>query len=129
MEQDLDSCDSIENFTTDYKMMMTLGEGHFSVVKMAYHIPSLTCVAIKHRKNVKKYTMFITREVNIIKSFTHPNIIKLFQVVQTRKFTYPVMEHNSQENFLDLNHGMWVFGGQQSSKNIWPGTTNSTVLP
>lgn len=33
MEQDLESCDSIENFITDYKMMMTLGEESFSVVK------------------------------------------------------------------------------------------------
>lgn len=110
-------------------MMMTLGEGHFSIVKMAYHIPTLTCMAIQHLKNVKKYNPFITREVNIMKSLTHPNITKLFQVIQTRKFTYLVMEHTSEGNFLDPNHGMWVFRGQQSSKNVWPGTTNSAVLP
>jgi hypothetical protein len=55
MEQDLESCDSIENFITDYKMMMTLGEESFSVVKMAYDIATLTCVAIKHLRKVKKY--------------------------------------------------------------------------
>lgn len=101
MEQDAESPDSIENFTTDYKIMTTLGNGSFSVVKMAYHIPTLTCVAIKFLKNTKKYSTVIRREVNILKSLAHPNIIKVFQVVQTRENTYLVMEHASEGDLLD----------------------------
>lgn len=101
MEQDLESHDSIKYFTTDYKIMTTLGNGQFSVVKMAYHIPTLTCVAIKFFKNTKKYSSVIRTEVNILKSLAHPNIIKVFQVVQTRENTYLVMEHASEGDLLN----------------------------
>jgi serine/threonine protein kinase len=36
-----------------------------------------------------------------MKSLTHPNIIKLFQVVQTRETNYLVMEHASEGDLLD----------------------------
>ncbi|XP_063132923.1 sperm motility kinase X-like [Rattus norvegicus] len=101
MEQDPESRDSIKNFTTDYKIIRTLGRGRFSVVKMAYHVPTLTCVAIKVLKNTKKCSSVMSREVDILKSLGHPHIIKVVEVVQTREATHLVMEHASQGDLLD----------------------------
>ncbi|XP_063132917.1 sperm motility kinase X-like [Rattus norvegicus] len=101
MEQDPESRDSIENFTTDYKIIRTLGRGRFSVVKMAYHVPTLTCVAIKVLKNTEKCSSVMSREVDILKSLGHPHIIKVVEVVQTREATHLVMEHASQGDLLD----------------------------
>ncbi|XP_063133051.1 sperm motility kinase X-like [Rattus norvegicus] len=101
MEQDPESRESIENFTTDYKIIRTLGRGRFSVVKMAYHVPTLTCVAIKVLKNTKKCSSVMSREVDILKSLGHPHIIKVVEVVQTREATHLVMEHASQGDLLD----------------------------
>ena len=58
MEQDLKACYSIEeNFDTNYKMLNTLGEGKFSVVKRAFHVPTSTSVAVKILQNTKEYTL------------------------------------------------------------------------
>lgn len=102
MEQDLKACYSIEeNFDTNYKMLNTLGEGKFSVVKRAFHVPTSTSVAVKILQNTKEYTSPICREARIMKSLSHPNIIKLFHVVQRRETTYLVMEYASEGELQD----------------------------
>jgi serine/threonine protein kinase len=74
--------------------MTNLCKGNISVVKLTYHVPTLTCVDVKLLRNMK-YTSFISSEVNIMKFLTNPNIIKLFHLVQRRITTYLVMEQAS----------------------------------
>ena len=90
-----------ENVTTNYKMLTTLGEGNFSVVKQAFHIPTLTSVTVKTLQDTKKYTSVICMEARIMKSLSHPNNIKLIHVVQRRKTTYLVIEYASEGELLD----------------------------
>ncbi|XP_002728730.1 sperm motility kinase X-like [Rattus norvegicus] len=100
-QQDLKACYLIEeNFNTNYKMLNTLGKGNFSVVKRAFHVPTCTTVAVKILQN-NKYTSVTSREARIMKSLSHPNIIKLYHVVETRETTYLVMEYASEGELQD----------------------------
>ncbi|XP_036037798.1 LOW QUALITY PROTEIN: sperm motility kinase X-like [Onychomys torridus] len=113
MEQGREAhCSTEETFTAEYKMMMTLGQGQFSEVKLAFHIPTVSCVAVKICRN-QKYASLIKSEINIMKSLAHPNIIKLFHVVQTRETTYLVMEHASEG---DLLHHVLELGSLEESE-------------
>ncbi|XP_042130372.2 sperm motility kinase 2B-like isoform X1 [Peromyscus maniculatus bairdii] len=114
MEQGGEACCSAEEtFTADYKMMTTLGQGQFSEVKLAFHVPTVSCVAVKILRNQKNYASLINSEISIMKSLAHPNIIKLFHVVQTRETTYLVMEHASEG---DLLHHILKLGALEESK-------------
>ncbi|EDL24362.1 mCG1031292 [Mus musculus] len=81
-------------------MMTTLSEGNFLVVKLDFHVPTFTTVSAKILQNTK-YALVIRREARIMKSLSHPNIIKLFHVVQRREATYLVMEYASEGELQD----------------------------
>ncbi|XP_059113061.1 LOW QUALITY PROTEIN: sperm motility kinase X-like [Peromyscus eremicus] len=109
-------CSAEETLIDDYKMMMTLGQGQFPEVKLAFHVPTvLSCVAVKILRN-KKYAsicLAYQREISIMKSLAHPNIIKLFHVVHTRETTYLVMEHASEGGLL---HHILELGSLEESE-------------
>ncbi|XP_055461456.1 sperm motility kinase-like, partial [Psammomys obesus] len=101
LKQGMEACSSVEDpFNTDYRMMMTLGHGHFSEVKLAFHVPTVTCVAVKLLRNKKKYNSIFNSEISVMKSMNHPNIIKLFHVIEKEEITYLVMEHASEGELL-----------------------------
>ncbi|XP_035304880.1 sperm motility kinase 2B-like [Cricetulus griseus] len=110
MEQGREVCYSCEeSFMTDDKMMMSVGHGHFSEMKLAFHVPTVTCVAVKVLRMKKKNASLV--EVSIMKSLQHPDIIKLFGMVQSRDTTYLMMEHTSQG---DLRHILELGSLQES---------------
>ena len=66
-----------------YRLLKTIGKGNFAKVKLAKHIPTGKEVAIKiidktqlNPGSLQK----LFREVRIMKTLDHPNIVKLFQV-------------------------------------------------
>ncbi|XP_040594798.1 uncharacterized protein LOC121137051 [Mesocricetus auratus] len=97
MEQGREACCSSEDsFMPEYKMLKTVGQGQFSKVKLAIHVPTVTHVAVKMIRNEKDYASVVASEINIMKSLKHPHIIELFHVFQSRDTTFLVMEHASQ---------------------------------
>ncbi|XP_051010623.1 sperm motility kinase X-like [Acomys russatus] len=89
----MEACNSTEKtFMRDYEMITTLGQGHFAKVKLAIHHDTRTCVAVKILRNTKKRATLIENEISIMKSISHPNILKLLDVVQTQKTTYLLVE-------------------------------------
>lgn len=66
-----------------YDLLRTIGHGNFSVCKLAEHRVTNEKFAIKciPKKNLDPYNLTrVYREIEIMKSLDHPNIIKLNQV-------------------------------------------------
>ncbi|XP_061514926.1 MAP/microtubule affinity-regulating kinase 3 isoform X9 [Anopheles gambiae] len=93
-----------------YKLLKTIGKGNFAKVKLAKHVPTNKEVAIKiidktqlNPSSLQK----LYREVRIMKMLDHPNIVKLFQVIETEKTLYLVMEYASGGEVFDylVAHG------------------------
>uniref|UniRef100_A0A0N4Z5Z6 Serine/threonine-protein kinase par-1 n=1 Tax=Parastrongyloides trichosuri TaxID=131310 RepID=A0A0N4Z5Z6_PARTI len=93
-----------------YKLLKTIGKGNFAKVKLAKHMPTDQEVAIKI---IDKSSMNSTsiqklyREVKIMKQLDHPNIVKLYQVMETETTLYLVMEFASGGEVFDylVAHG------------------------
>lgn len=111
-----------------YKLLKTIGKGNFAKVKLAKHVPTGKEVAIKiidktqlnpgslqklfrevsvHTQNKFK-NIFVNSvlfccilQVRIMKMLDHPNIVKLFQVIETDKTLYLVMEYASGGEVFD----------------------------
>ncbi|XP_042242820.1 MAP/microtubule affinity-regulating kinase 3-like isoform X16 [Homarus americanus] len=98
-----------------YRLLKTIGKGNFAKVKLAKHVPTGKEVAIKiidktqlNPGSLQK----LFREVRIMKILDHPNIVKLFQVIETDKTLYLVMEYASGGEVFDY----LVFHGRMKEK-------------
>ena len=72
----------------------SIGRGAFSKIYAGYTLFSNKDVAIKRIRNskYKKNTKLLDREIEIMKSLSHPNIIRLYDVIRDRSTMYIVME-------------------------------------
>ncbi|KAK5670896.1 hypothetical protein QVD99_002667 [Batrachochytrium dendrobatidis] len=88
----------------NYVFQKTVGEGNFAKVKLATHRLTNCEVAIKvidktqldEKKLGKLY-----REVRIMKLLHHPNIVKLYEVIETKSTVFLVMEYASGGELYD----------------------------
>lgn len=78
-----------------YKLLRTLGRGNFAKVKLAEHVTTHKEVAVKvidktvlNEACLKK----LHREVEVMKMLDHPNIIKLYEVIESERRIYLVIE-------------------------------------
>jgi 5'-AMP-activated protein kinase catalytic alpha subunit len=95
----------------NYRLGKTLGEGTFGKVKLAEHETTGHKVAVKilNRQKIKNSKMDhkIKREIKILKLFRHPHIIRLYEVIETPKEIFLVMEYVSGGELFDyiVKHG------------------------
>uniref|UniRef100_A0A3Q1HTF3 non-specific serine/threonine protein kinase n=1 Tax=Anabas testudineus TaxID=64144 RepID=A0A3Q1HTF3_ANATE len=94
----------------NYRLLKTIGKGNFAKVKLARHILTGREVAIKIIDKTQLNPTSLQklfREVRIMKILNHPNIVKLFEVIETEKTLYLVMEYASGGEVFDylVAHG------------------------
>ncbi|XP_066206307.1 sperm motility kinase 3A-like [Saccopteryx leptura] len=89
----------------NYTFIRTLGTGGFATVKLAWHVPMGILVAVKIL-SIKSFNPKVFREVELLKSLNHPNVIKLVEVIVTDSTLFIVMEYVSGgdlSNYLPSN--------------------------
>ncbi|XP_078090183.1 MAP/microtubule affinity-regulating kinase 3a isoform X15 [Mustelus asterias] len=92
------SCVDEQPHIGNYRLLKTIGKGNFAKVKLARHILTGREVAIKIIDKTQLNPTSLQklfREVRIMKCLNHPNIVKLFEVIETEKTLYLVMEYAS----------------------------------
>ncbi|CAK94943.1 unnamed protein product (macronuclear) [Paramecium tetraurelia] len=75
----------------------TLGQGTFGKVQLGYHTIADEYVAIKilEKRMIEKHSdlVRVQREISILKKVNHPNVIKLYEILESESCVYLVMEY------------------------------------
>ncbi|KAM9208913.1 serine/threonine-protein kinase MARK2-like [Dugong dugon] len=99
-----------ETHVGHYHLLRTISKGTFARVKLAQHIITGKEVAIKIVDKIQQssYLNRLYREIKIMKNLHHPNVVKLFQVIESEDTVYIVMEYASGGDLFDhlLAHGL-----------------------
>lgn len=98
-------CTILDSITNHYKFQKVLGKGHFGVVREA---TKLNCklnktYAIKSIKKESCNQNFedLKRELEILYSLDHPNIIQLYEIYEDKKYLHMVTEHCNGGSLMD----------------------------
>ncbi|XP_016367053.1 SNF-related serine/threonine-protein kinase-like [Sinocyclocheilus rhinocerous] len=78
-----------------YDLDRTLGKGHFAVVKLARHVFTGQLVAVKVIDKTKLddlATGHLLQEVRCMKLVQHPNVVRLYEVIDTQTKLYLILE-------------------------------------
>ncbi|KAA0723176.1 Serine/threonine-protein kinase MARK2 [Triplophysa tibetana] len=94
----------------NYRLLKTIGKGNFAKVKLGRHVLTGKEVAVKIIDKTQLNSTSLQklfREVRIMKLLNHPNIVKLFEVIETEKTLYLFMEYASGGEVFDylVAHG------------------------
>ncbi|KIO20281.1 hypothetical protein M407DRAFT_81768, partial [Tulasnella calospora MUT 4182] len=88
-----------------YLLLQTLGEGEFGKVKLGLHMEYGEEVAVKliRRGSVDNAVRFskIEREIEVLRHLRHPNIVRLYDVIETDKYIGIIIEYASGGELFD----------------------------
>ncbi|XP_066538625.1 SNF-related serine/threonine-protein kinase [Hoplias malabaricus] len=87
-----------------YDLDKTLGRGHFAVVKLARHVFTGEKVAVKVIDKTKLDTVatgHLFQEVRCMKLVQHPNIVRLYEVIDTQTKLYLILELGDGGDMFD----------------------------
>ena len=87
---------------SNYIIEETIGEGAFGKVKLGKHIPTGERVAIKIITKDSIYINKIKKEIKILQRIKHINIIQLYEIIETKKHLYIIMEYCSGKDLFSL---------------------------
>ncbi|VIO96036.1 Protein kinase domain containing protein [Brugia malayi] len=78
-----------------YDLQKTIGKGHFAVVKLASHVFTGEKVAVKVIDKTKfdsSMASHLIKEVRCMKLVQHPNIVRLYEVIDTQTKLFLILE-------------------------------------
>merc|ERR1719267_335175 len=88
-----------------YILGKTIGEGTFGKVKLGTHILTGERVAVKvlEKDRIKEVADVerVAREIHILKLIRHPHIIQLYEIIETPRQLYLIMEYASGGELFD----------------------------
>lgn len=87
-----------------YDLERTLGKGHFAVVKLARHVFTGQRVAIKvidKSKLAGEAAGQLLQEVRCMKLVQHPNVVRLYEVIDTHAKLYLILELGDGGDMFD----------------------------
>lgn len=94
--EEIGNIDTKQKSVGHYILTDTLGQGTFGKVKLGIHVLTGEKVAIKvlEKDKIKDKSDIerITREITILKMIRHPNLIQLYEIIETDKQLYLIME-------------------------------------
>jgi 5'-AMP-activated protein kinase catalytic alpha subunit len=83
-----------------------LGEGTFGKVKLGIHSITGEKVAVKVLEKSKICDISdverVTREIHILKQVRHPNLIQLYEIIETPRQLFLVMEYVSEGELFEM---------------------------
>ncbi|CAF4581033.1 unnamed protein product, partial [Rotaria sp. Silwood2] len=87
-----------------YTLGATIGTGHFAVVKLARHVFTQKEVAVKvidktKLDDISKAHLF--QEVMCMKLVQHPNVVRLYEVIDTPNKLYLILEFGDGGDMYD----------------------------
>lgn len=101
VEEDPNEIKGIHQFIMGEK----LGQGTFGKVRLATHIVTGEKVAIKILEKDKIYKpedkVMVENEIRILKMIRHNNLVQVYQVIQTNKLIYIVMEYSQGKDLFN----------------------------
>lgn len=90
----------------DFELRSTIGVGTFGEVKEGVHTPTGQRVAVKilEKKNIRERDDLkrIFREISILRKLRHPNVVALYELLETEKCLYIVTEYVKGGELYDL---------------------------
>jgi len=88
-----------------YILGKTIGEGTFGKVKLGTHILTGEKVAVKVLEKERIVDVAdverVAREIHILKLIRHPHIVQLYEIIETPKQLYLIMEYASGGELFD----------------------------
>ena len=90
----------------DYLITKELGKGSYAIVKLAVNKNNKNKYAIKiYRRELlidSQKKNIIKNEINILKELDNINVMKLYEIIDTPKFLYLVMEYINGNSLLEV---------------------------
>ena len=105
-KQTLVKCSKTVDYKTKYQYVSTIGSGSFGLVRL---YKDKDCKSLKYAiKTLKKdfFNQFsidsIIREIDILRSLDHPNIVKYFETYEDDYYLHIVMEYIPGDNLFKM---------------------------